>query len=184
MKNFKPLFVDLDGTLIQEDLSHKAFFYFLKSKPLTCFYYLVLFLIRGRPYLKEKISNKYIVELSQLKVNQNCIKYIKEAKKNHRVVYLISGSHQLLVNQISNQINLFNKVFGTHESFNMVGKNKIDYINDKLNIKEFDYIGNSFQDIPIWEYTKKIIYTNASTRLKNKLLSMNQEMEEIKANFT
>ena len=184
MNSLKPLFVDLDGTLIQEDLSHESFFYFLKKNPILCLYHIFIFLFLGRPYLKEKLSRNYIVDLSKLKKNYSCIEYIKIAKNIKRDIYLISGSHQLLVNQISNQINLFNKVFGTHESFNMVGKNKIDYINDKLNIKEFDYIGNSFQDIPIWGYTKKIIYTNASTRLKNKLLSMNQEMEEIKANFT
>ena len=28
MNSLNPLFVDLDGTLIQEDLSHEAFFYF------------------------------------------------------------------------------------------------------------------------------------------------------------
>ena len=183
MNSLKPLFVDLDGTLIQEDLSHEAFIYFFKTKPLRCLYHIFIFLFLGRPYLKGKISQDFIVDLSKLKKNHNCIIYIQQAINNNRAVYLISGSHQLLVDQIKNQLNLFNDVFGTHKNFNMVGKNKITYINQKLKIFDFDYIGNSKQDLPIWEYTRKAIYTNTSARLKEKIKKLKFETLEIKEFF-
>jgi len=183
MNTLKPLFVDLDGTLIQEDLSHLAFFYFLKNNPLKCIYHLLLFLFFGRPYLKEKISKKYTVNLAELKINQNCIQYIKKAKNEHRGIYLISGSHRLLVNQVKDQLKLFNEVFGTHDDFNMVGKNKIKFINKKLKIFDFDYIGNSKQDLPIWAYNKKIIYTNISKTLEKKIQKLNLEKIQIKEYF-
>lgn len=183
MKKNIPLFIDLDGTLIKEDLSHRAFFYFFKTKPMVCLFHILIFLFLGRPYLKEKISKNFIVNISNLKKNISCIEYIKKHKKNNRMVYLISGSHQLLVNQINNQLNLFNNVFGTYEDFNMVGKNKIFYINNKLGIFDFDYIGNSKQDLPIWNYTQKVIYTNASSSLKKKLKKLNFEVIEIKEKF-
>ena len=66
----------------------------------------------------------------------------------------------------------------------MVGKNKVEFINKKLNILEFDYLGNSHQDLPIWKYTKKIIYTNASNNLKDTIESMQLETYEVKENFT
>ena len=178
-----PLFIDLDGTLIKEDLSRKAFFYFFKTKPMVCLFHILIFLFLGRPYLKEKISENFIVNISNLKKNISCIEYIKKQKKNNRIVYLISGSHQLLVNQINNQLNLFNNVFGTYKNFNMIGKNKIFYINNKLGIFDFDYVGNSKQDLPIWNYTKKVIYTNASLSLKKKLKKLNFEVIEIKEKF-
>ena len=53
------LFVDLDGTLIREDLSGLAFIHCLKKKPLKLFFYLFTFLIKGKPYLKEKISENF-----------------------------------------------------------------------------------------------------------------------------
>ena len=183
MNSLKPLFVDLDGTLIKEDLSHKAFFYFFKTNPIICFYHLFIFLFLGRPYLKEKISKNYIVELSNLNKNKHCIEYIEEAKNNNRTVFLISGSHQFLVNQISNQLNLFNDVFGTHQNFNMIGQNKIVYINQKLKIFDFEYIGNSKQDLPIWKHTKKVIFTNAAPSLRKKIKKLNLETIEIKENF-
>ena len=183
MNSTKPLFVDLDGTLIKEDLSHEAFFTIFKKSPIKCIFYLFIFIFLGRPYLKAKISIKFEVDLSKLKINQHCIDYIKKAKDNHRLIYLISGSHQLLVDQVKNQINLFHDCFGTHENFNMIGKNKIQFINNKLNIYDFDYIGNSKQDLPIWEFNKKVIYTNASKKLEKKIKKLNMKTIKIIEKF-
>lgn len=183
MINIKPLFVDLDGTLIKQDLSHEAFFYFLKKNPIACLGHLFIFLFLGRPYLKAKVSKFFKLESCELNFNQACINYIRTAIHNNRQVYLISGSHQKLVDQINAKLKLFHKVFGTHQNFNMVGKNKIKYINEKLHIFDFDYIGNSSQDLPIWQYTKKAIFTNLSPKIKNKLLTIDIELEEVPSDF-
>ena len=184
MDDNKILFVDLDGTLIKEDLTNLAFLSFLKKKPLKLFLYLVVFLFKGKAYLKEKISIDFIVPIDDLNFNKAGINYIRSIKNRHRVVYLISGSHQLLVDQISNHLNIFFESFGTKDNYNMVGINKVRFINNKLNILEFDYLGNSSQDLPIWKYTKKIIYTNISNNLKNKISSMCLEKYEVKEDFT
>ena len=164
-----PLFVDLDGTLIKEDLSDLAFWKMIKNSPIKIFLNLFLFLFFGKAYFKEKISKEFIVPINSLNFNTECIKFIQESKNQHRVVYLISGSHQCLVEQINNHINLFNDVFGTCDNYNMVGINKVKFINKKLKYNEFDYVGNSRKDLPIWEYTKKIIYTNADNNLIKKI---------------
>ena len=54
MDDNKILFVDLDGTLIKEDLTDLAFQCFLKKKPLKLFLYLMIFYLRGKPILKKK----------------------------------------------------------------------------------------------------------------------------------
>ena len=61
MDDNKILFVDLDGTLIKEDLSNLAFLDYLKKKPLKILYHLMIFLFKGKPYLKEIISRDYKV---------------------------------------------------------------------------------------------------------------------------
>ena len=178
------LFVDLDGTLIREDLSNLAFFNFLKKYPLKLIIYLLIFIIKGKPYLKEKISKSFEVPIKKLTFNKNALNYIRDVKNRHRVVYLISGSHQILVDQIDQHLRIFFESFGTKNNFNMVGDNKVKFINEKLNIKEFDYFGNSRKDIPIWEYCKKIIYTNASAGLKNFINSSKLDKIEIKEDFS
>ena len=65
----------------------------------------------------------------------------------------------------------------------MVGKNKVEFINKELKILEFDYLGNSKQDLPIWEYTKKIIFTNVTKDLREIINSSKLDKFEIKENF-
>ena len=67
----------------------------------------MFFYLEGNLTLKEKISKSYIVPIEKLNFNKACLDYIKEVKNHHRVVYLISGSHQLLVNQIDSHLKFF-----------------------------------------------------------------------------
>lgn len=183
MKDKIPLFVDLDGTLIKEDLSELAFKSILKKNPFKTIIYSFMFLFYGKAYLKEKISRNFRVPLNKIKYNKTCIKYILKAKNNERFVFLISGSHQTLVDQIQNHLKIFVAAYGTFKNYNMVGTHKTKFINDKLNYKYFDYIGNSKKDLPIWSYTENIIFTNVSKNLKRKIKNKKIKKFEIKAEF-
>ena len=183
MNENRILFVDLDGTLIKEDLSDLAFVNSLKNNPLRLIIYLIVFFFKGKSYLKEKISKNYIIPIEKLNFNNAALDYIRDVKNRHRVVYLISGSHQLLVDQIDRHLRIFFESFGTKLDFNMVGKNKVEFINNELKISDFDYLGNSKQDLPIWEYTKKIIFTNVSKDLREIINSSKLDKFEIKENF-
>ena len=158
MDDNRILFVDLDGTLIKEDLSNLAFSHSLKNYPFKTLIYLLVFLFKGKPYLKDKISKNFDIPFENLTYNKAAFDFIREVKNRHRVVYLISGSHQILVDQIGNYLNIFFESFGTKDNFNLVGSNKVQFIKENLKIHDFDYLGNSHKDLPIWKYTKRAIY--------------------------
>ena len=80
-------------------------------------------------------------------------------------------------------LNIFFESFGTRDNFNMVGINKIHFINKNLKIFDFEYLGNSKKDLPIWDYCKKIIYTNASPSLQKILNTKDLDKFEIEAKF-
>jgi phosphoserine phosphatase len=183
MEDNKILFVDLDGTLIKEDLSDLAFLHSLKNYPFKTLFYLFIFLFKGKPYLKEKISKNFDIPFANLTFNKATLDFIREVKNRHRVVYLISGSHQTLVDQMDKFLNIFFESFGTKANFNMVGSNKVIFIKENLKIYDFDYLGNSHKDLPIWKYTKRALHTNASIELKKTIKSLNFENREIPANF-
>ena len=125
MDDNKILFVDLDGTLIKEDLSNLAFSHSLKNYPLKTLFYLLVFLFKGKPYLKDKISKNFEVPFENLTYNKAAFDFIREVKNRHRVVYLISGSHQILVDQMGKYLNIVFESFETMDNFNMVGSNKV-----------------------------------------------------------
>jgi len=183
MDDNKILFVDLDGTLIREDLSYLAFMDYLRKKPFRTIYHLFVFLFKGKPYLKEIISKDFRVPVESLTFNKGALNYVRDVKNRHRVVYLISGSHQTLVDQFQEHLKIFFEAFGTSKKFNMVGQNKVRFINESLNINSFDYFGNSKKDLPIWNYCKKIIYTNVSSSLRIVINSSKLEKFEVKENF-
>ena len=183
MDDNKILFVDLDGTLIKEDLSYLAFKDYFKKNPLKTLYHLIVFLYKGKPYLKEKVSKDFKVPFQNLTFNKSALDYVRDVKNRHRVVYLRSGSHQILVNQFQEQLKIFFESFGTNRNFNMVGQNKVQFINDSLNIDNFDYFGNSKKDLPIWYNCNRIIYTNISDQLRTIIKSSELEKFEIKENF-
>ena len=184
MDDNKILFVDLDGTLIKEDLSNLAFSHSLKNYPFKTLFYLLVFLFKGKPYLKYKISRNFDIPFENLTYNKAAFDFIREVKNRHRVVYLISGSHQILVDQMGKYLNIFFESFGTRDNFNMVGCNKVQFIKDNLKINDFDYLGNSHKDLPIWKYTKRAIYTNASRQLIKTIKSKDIENKEIPATDT
>ena len=183
MDDNKILFVDLDGTLIKEDLSYLAFMDYLKKKPFKTLYHLIVFVFKGKPYLKEIISKDFRVPIESLIFNKGALDYVRDVKNRHRVVYLISGSHQILVDQFQSHLKIFFEAFGTNKKFNMVGQNKVKFINESLNINNFDYFGNSKKDLPIWDYCKRIIYTNVSDQLRIVINSSTLEKIEVKENF-
>ena len=183
MEDNKILFVDLDGTLIKEDLSNVAFSHSLKKFPFKTIFYLLVFLFKGKPYLKYKISKDFTILFENLTFNKAAFDFLRDVKNRHRTVYLISGSHQVLVDQIAKYFNIFFESFGTRDNFNMVGSNKVKFIKENLKIHDFDYLGNSKKDVPIWDYTGYIIFTNASEGLRKIILTKDIKKIEIEAIF-
>ena len=65
----------------------------------------------------------------------------------------------------------------------MVGSNKVKFIKEDLDIHNFDYLGNSKKDLPIWKYCRKIIYTNASSDLIKIIKSMKLKHTQVPTIF-
>jgi len=183
MTDLIPLFVDLDGTVIKEDIGQMALKKSLSINFLNFFNIIIRFFLFGKPSAKFYASKNYHVNFDQLNFNKSCLDFILDAKKLGRKVYLISGSHEKIIKKVAVKLNIFDDAYGTRKNYNMISLNKVKFIKDTLKINDFDYIGNGHQDLVVWENSKNIIYTNVSDKLLKKINLLKNKKIFIKEDF-
>lgn len=164
----KYLFVDLDGSLINTDLLFESFWsYFGKNNFATirCAFILI---VHGLEALKTFLYKNSLIDVRNLPYNQKVLDFIASWKRdNGGEVILISASENNFVNEISNYLNIFDDAYGT-ELKNLKGEEKLLKIKAISKDQKFDYIGNSRDDLVIWQQSFNQIIVNPKYWLKKK----------------
>lgn len=169
------LFVDLDGSIIKSDLLHESFFNLLNKDILAPFKCLSRFLKGGIIELKCFLFNNSTIEIKNLPFNQKVIDYILDWKdRNQGEVILISASHESYVHNIASHLKVFDRSYGTKE-INLKSQAKLDLIKKHSNGTQFDYIGNSSDDLIIWKNSETPILVNPSKGIQKKVKTFNKD---------
>ncbi len=174
-QNLRPLFVDLDGTLVSTDTLWESCLLFIKKHPIQISK-LIIWLFHGKAYFKEKLALKVLPNAELLPYNAEVIEYISKAKASKRNIYLITAANQRIADSISKFHNIFDATIGSVSKLNLKGKNKLDAIRSIIGDKQFDYIGNSKADILIWKEAYVAIISNGANILVNRL---NKDQDKI-----
>jgi len=167
-KNKIALCIDLDNTLILTDSLIESFLLSIKKNPVV----LILFpfwLLKGKENFKEKISERVTLPVINLPFNKKIIKNIQNAKDENRIVVLATASTKKIADQIANHLQIFDIVESSRKDFNLKGKNKRDKLVGMFGEKGFDYAGDSYADIPIWQAANGAILVNPSKYLIKKV---------------
>lgn len=177
MKEFPlniPIVVDLDGTLILTDMgraSLKKFFFRHPHKWLI----LPLWLIRGRAHTKARLAELIHIEPEDLLYNDTVIDYIKHYKaKGHRIL-LATGANMKYAQAIADHVGLFDEVLASCDAINNISRNKAERLVKMFGEKGYVYLGNSSQDLAVWQHAFHAVAVNTPQsvlqRLKNLLIS-------------
>jgi 4-hydroxybenzoate polyprenyltransferase len=167
-KNKLPLYVDLDGTLIQSNLLLESFLLLIKKN----FFYILLapfWLLSGRANLKHQVATRVDLQVDVLPYNANFVTYLAQEKTEGRQLILISASNQKLVTQVANHLAFFDEAIGSSATLNLKGKEKLDQIEEFSNPHGFAYAGDSEPDLPIWAAAKEAILVKCSESLRTKI---------------
>ena len=150
-----PLILDVDGTLIKNDLTQELFLRGVRLYPLKIFTFLFL-VLTSRSKLKALLVSLVGEEIypKSLPYNDAIIEKGKAAKSEGRRVFLCSGSQEKLVGQLADGFRWIDGTFATDENVNLTRKNKADFLETRFP-DGFDYIGNSTQDFPVWRKARK-----------------------------
>ncbi len=175
-----PLIIDLDGSLICTDTLFESCLLFIKKYPLRMFA-LLKWSWGGKAHFKNELSKHVIPNAELLPYRTKVLELAKEAKIAGREVYLITGANQRIADKVSKIHNIFVTTIGSNKNFNLEGKSKLEKIKETLEAKEFDYIGNSKSDLPMWAEARTAFICSNNKILKKRLKAVNQDIVSIES---
>ena len=171
----KVICVDLDGTLIYNDVSVESAKRFAATGILNIFK-LLKWIFRGVPYTKCRIAELQRINPEELSYNFKLIEYLKQKKQEGYSVFLATGSTKIYAEAIAKHLNIFDGVFASDENTNLVGEAKAEKLSKTFG--EFTYFGNSIDDIPVWEKSAKSVIVNPSKGVLEKMKNKEYQLFE------
>lgn len=172
-----PLVIDLDGTLIKSDLLLESGLAFIKRRPLMA---LAPFkwLASGKANLKARLAQSAPLDVAVLPYNPAVIELAQRERANGRPIILATASHHSYAEQIDAHLGLFDRVLATSGTRNLSAHNKRDLLVTEYGEQGFDYVGNSRDDLPVWQSARRAYVVNSSSRV-SALAQRNGNVENV-----
>ena len=145
-----PLFVDLDGTLTHTDVAQELLLRSMKS-PAVALAALSGYRRHGVSGLKAELADKADFRADLLPYNADVVAYIRQARDDGRQVILATAADQKVADAVADYLGLFDAVLASHPEFNLKGERKLAAIREYVSGADFEYLGDSKADIPIWQ---------------------------------
>lgn len=145
-----PLCVDCDGTLISTDLLHESVFLLLKQSWLNIFR-LPFWLLKGRAFLKQAISERIRLDPALLPYRQEVLQLLRDARQDGRTTVLATASTSRLAQQIADHLGLFDQVLASDGTTNLKGEEKARCLVARFGSQGYEYVGDSRADLPVWQ---------------------------------
>jgi 4-hydroxybenzoate polyprenyltransferase len=173
-----PIVVDLDGTLLHTDTLHESCLQLLHHRPMEVFL-LPLWLIRGKAYLKQKLSQQTNLNPATLPYNLELILWLKEYKASGHQLILCTAADRQVANAVATHLNLFDDVIASNGQVNMAGSNKRQALVEHFGEQGFIYAANSSADLKVWQSAAQAIVVNANTNLSKKAATLTEVVKTL-----
>ena len=162
--------VDLDGTLIDSDLTWECLLNAFMKNPIKAIW---LFLkSSGRLNLfKENLLQHFGSPLvpENLPYNAAVLSYLERMKKEGHSLILATASHKRQADQVAAHLGIFEGVFASDQTVNLKSNQKAKALVKAFGFQKFIYLGNSKDDLAVWKVAKKAICINCSESLFQKV---------------
>lgn len=165
-----PICVDLDGTLVCTDTLWECLIAAWR-KDFWLFFLFPIWLLRGRAYLKYEAARHANLDVGTLPYDADLVNWLAEQRDRGRRILLVTGSSGAVANKVAQELGLFSEVFSSTKTLNLSGQNKLKALQDHFQGKDFEYIGDSSADVPIWSYLGKAHTRGASKQFCARLES-------------
>lgn len=153
-----PLFVDLDGTLIANDIFQESLLASIKRDPRMLYRLPVMFL-RGRAAVKQRVAAEITPDVQVLPYRNELRNFLREQRWAGRKIILASASDRRWVEAVAKELGLFDDVLASDGTVNLKGPNKLRAIRDYCEAggyPQFGYVGDNVGDLPIWREAAEV----------------------------
>jgi phosphoserine phosphatase len=168
--------VDLDGTLIREASHHILLKHYLKHSWGQVFQVFWKLATRGRAAAKACVAQNITQVLPQITwtPNRGLIQELMRYKGKGVKIILVTGAPDAVALFFKRQFAFFDDYLASSSCINLVGKRKLNAIHRHVG-PDFIYVGNSYQDIPIWRQSQEIWGVTKSPLLKAHVISLSRK---------
>ncbi|WP_332694671.1 UbiA family prenyltransferase [Bosea sp. (in: a-proteobacteria)] len=151
-----PLCVDLDGTLLAADTLWEGAAIILLRNPLMLFP-MLFWLAKGKARLKHEVALRSGRKAQDWPYRQAVIDRLAEERKAGRELVLVTGAAPSVARDVADHVGLFSSVMHSTDALNLTSSRKRQALVDRFGDGAFDYMGNSRDDIAVFEVARRAI---------------------------
>lgn len=163
-----PLCVDLDGTLIEEDVTQVSLRMYLKEN-LMRIGKVLFWSLKGRAFLKKKLGEIVFLDPASLSYALPVLDLIKEAKNKGHLIVLATAADARIAHKVAHYCGFFDHVIASDGCLNQRAEQKAETLVKTYGAQNFVYVGNSKDDLKVWPYAQKAIAVNVSPYVVRRL---------------
>jgi 4-hydroxybenzoate polyprenyltransferase/phosphoserine phosphatase len=161
------LFVDIDGTLIRTDLLHESLV-LLSKQSIKLLLRALLSLAHGRAAFKKAVSEAVTPEIRHLPFRKEVLGFIADQRSQGRKIILATAADSIWAQGIADELCLFDGILASDGVHNLKGTDKLEAIQEfcrEHRYAQFDYLGDSYADLPIWREARSVYVVAPSASL-------------------
>jgi len=162
-KEFIPLCVDLDGTLVKLDTLHQAFFLLLRRSPMSLFR-VPGWLMKGKAHVKDQVMQRVALDATILPYHDEFLGYLRQEHENGRQLVLATASNYRTAEAVAEHLGIFSETLSSTPDTNLRHAQKLTAIKERF--PTFGYAGNDTADFPIWAEANEVILVNPTKRAR------------------
>ncbi len=161
----RPVFVDLDETLIRTDLLWESLFLFARQKPLEL-WRVPLWLAAGRARLKAELAAGIEFDPAALPYRDAVVAEIEASRAAGRRVVLATGANQRLAGAVADHLGCFDAVIASDATTNLTPDAKLARIEAECGERGFSYFGHRREDLALLDKADDAVVVAPGRRVR------------------
>ena len=161
-----PLIVDLDGTLIDGDTLHLSLARLVRERPWVAAA-LPFVVFTGRAQFKRYVSDRVSLPADSLPYRPDVLDFVRRERDASRRIILATAADRRIADAVAAHLALFESVIASDGNHNAKGIGKLESIRAHLGDTDFDYVGDSLADVPVFRAARRSYLVCPGTALRD-----------------